>query len=115
MKRLYADIHANLKPGGAFFNLDTASPENEFLRDLLRSIRRIEEPSRPSRDPNEVPHSVSFHHHREATLARHMEWLKEAGFVAYECFWKHLAMALIGGWRGPINLERLNPGFAVKK
>jgi hypothetical protein len=104
MKSLYADIYANLKPGGAFFNLDTASPENDFLVDLFRSIRRrTEQSSRPLRDPNEVPHSVRFYHHREATLARHMEWLREAGFVYYECFWKQLGTALIGGWRGPID------------
>ena len=107
MQSLYADIYANLKPGGAFFNLDTASPENDFLADLFRSIRRTDRSSGSPRDPNEVSHSVSFHHHREATLARHMEWLEEAGFVSYECFWKHLGLALIGGWRGPVNLERL--------
>jgi tRNA (cmo5U34)-methyltransferase len=104
MKNLYADIYANLKPSGAFFNLDTASPEDDFLADLFRSIRRADH-RRPPRDPNEVPHSVSFYHHREATLARHMEWLREAGFVAYECFWKQLGTALIGGWRGPLNAD----------
>ena len=114
MKSLYADIYANLKPGGAFFNLDTASPENDFLADLFRSMRRTEHSSKPPRDPNEVPHSVRFYHHREATLARHMEWLREAGFVYYECFWKQLGTALIGGWRGPINVERLKPDSAVK-
>ena len=107
MKRLYSDIHANLKPGGAFFNLDTASPENDFLADLFRSIRRTEQSSRPLRDPNAVPHTARFYHHKEATLARHLEWLKGAGFVGYECFWKHLGRALIGGWRAPINLGRL--------
>jgi ubiquinone/menaquinone biosynthesis C-methylase UbiE len=103
MKNLYADIYANLKPGGAFFNLDTASPENDFLADLFRSIRRTDESSRPSREANEIPHSVRFYHHRDATLARHIEWLKEAGFVAYECFWKRLGTALMGGWRGPLS------------
>jgi len=101
MKNLYANIYANLKPGGAFFNLDTASPQGEYLADLFRSVKRAEQPPSASRDPNEVPHSVSFYHHREATLERHMEWLKEAGFVGYECFWKRLGTALIGGWHGP--------------
>ncbi len=106
MKNLYAAIHANLKPGGAFFNLDTASPEDGFLDDLFRSLRRTEQPPRPPREQNEVPHSVSFYHHKEATLARHMEWLKEAGFVGCDCFWKYLGRALIGGWRGPVNAVR---------
>jgi len=34
---------------------------------------------------------VRFYHHREATLARHMEWLKDKRFVSYECFWNQLA------------------------
>jgi len=108
MKSLYANIYANLKPGCAFFNLDTASPENDFLIDLFRSLRRAEHSSRPPRDPNDVPHSARFYHHKEATLPRHMEWLREAGFVYYECFWKQLGTALIGGWRGPIN-EQFQP------
>jgi tRNA (cmo5U34)-methyltransferase len=103
MRRMYADIYANLRHGGAFFNLDTASPGNQFLESKFRSIRRAGRPARPAGDPNEVPHSVAFYHHRDATLARHMEWLKDAGFVYYECFWKLLGTALIGGWRGPID------------
>src|ERR671925_1295219 len=60
MKNLYADVYATLKPGGAFFNLDTASPENEVLGDLFRSIRRTDRSSRRPRDPNEVPHLIRF-------------------------------------------------------
>ena len=114
MKNLYADIYANLKAGGAFFNIDTASPESDVLADLFRSIRRAEHSSKPPRNPNNVSHSASFYHHREATLARHMEWLKEAGFVFYDCFWKQLGTALIGGWRGPIDVQRLKPASAEK-
>jgi hypothetical protein len=40
MRSLYADIHANLKPGGTFFNLDTASPEAKFVKDIFRRINR---------------------------------------------------------------------------
>jgi tRNA (cmo5U34)-methyltransferase len=106
MKTLYADIYANLRPAGAFFNLDTASPKDGFLQDLFRSLGRAEEPPRPPREPNQVPHGGSLYHHREATLAHHMEWLEAAGFVSYECFWKRLSRALIGGWRGPIKPVR---------
>ncbi len=100
MKKIYADINKNLKPKGAFFNLDTASTEGDYLRDVLRRVRRRGgEPPRPQRTEGAAREHAALTHHREATLARHMEWLKAGGFVGAECFWKRLEMALIGGYK----------------
>ena len=38
-------------------------------------------------------------HHKDATLARHLEWLTAGGFTSVECFWKRLGQALVGGYR----------------
>ena len=103
MASLYADIYANLSPGGSFFNLDTASSENDLMRDRYRAARRTEDPSyareRDRRPRNEPRHTDVFPHHRNATLVRHLEWLKVGGFDAYDCFYKRGERALIGGFK----------------
>lgn len=101
MGRLYADIYSNLHPEGCFFNLDTASAPDDFLRELFRSSRRAERPpaeAQPAPTP-QVPHSVALYHHREATLKRHLAWLDEAGFKPVDCFWKRLEQAIVGGYK----------------
>lgn len=100
MASLYKSICANLKPGGAFFNLDTASAENDFLRQIYRKIRRAESPEqRPaSRTPEQQAHDQLLHH-RDATLQKHLDWLRAAGFSTVDCFWKRLEMALVGGYK----------------
>ena len=47
MASLYASVHGALNPGGVFFNLDSASPETDFLRNAMRGARRRDE-NRPS-------------------------------------------------------------------
>ena len=100
MARLYASIGANVKPGGAFFNLDTASPEDVFLNDIFRKVRRSENPSaEPAyRSPDQQAHDRLLHH-RDATLQKHFEWLHAAGFSTVDCFWKRLNQALVGGYK----------------
>ena len=101
MASLYADVYKNLRPGGSFFNMDTASPETEGMRDRYRAARRAESPEdvRPPSPTNEPRHTDMFPHHRDATLVRHLEWLKAAGYDAYDCFYKKADRALIGGFK----------------
>ncbi len=102
MASLYSDIYKNLRPGGSFFNLDTASPETDAMRDRYRAARRAENPEvvRPARPDYGQRHIDLFPHHRDATLVRHLEWLKAAGYDAYDCFYKKADRALIGGFKG---------------
>lgn len=100
MAALYADIYRALNPGGAFFNLDTASPEGDFLHGVMRKARQADGAPRPERrrTPEQVAHDA-MHHHRDATLLKHIEWLRAAGFAHADCFWKRLTLALIGGYK----------------
>ena len=99
MASLYAHIHETLRPGGAFFNFDTASPESDFLQGAMRKVRRAEnQPRTENRTPEQMAHDA-MHHHRNATLAKHIEWLKAAGFTHVDCFWKRLTTTLVGGYK----------------
>jgi len=100
MVNLYVSIGANIKPGGAFFNLDTASPENVLLNDIFRKIRHAEDPNATPayRSPEQQAHDMRLHH-RDATLQKHFDWLHAAGFSTVDCFWKRLNQALVGGYK----------------
>jgi SAM-dependent methyltransferase len=100
MASLYASIGASVKPGGAFFNLDTASPENQMLNDLFRKVRRAEntEPRVRYRTPDQQAHDQLLHH-RFATLQKHFDWLRAANFDTVDCFWKRMGQALVGGYK----------------
>ena len=103
MASLYANIYENLNPGGSFFNLDTASAETDLVRDRYRAARGAEGSSyareRDRRPSNEPRHTDVFPHHRDATLVRHLEWLKAGGFDGCDCFYKRGERALIGGFK----------------
>jgi tRNA (cmo5U34)-methyltransferase len=100
MARIYASIGENIKPGGAFFNMDTASPENTLKDDLFRKVRRSADPTpRPTyRSPEQQAHD-SLLHHGDASLQKHFDWLHAAGFTTVDCFWKLMNRALIGGYK----------------
>ena len=96
---MYASIFKSLKPGGAFFNTDTASPETAELHESFRRVSRSERPSyRPNPTPADRAHQ-NMAHHRDATLVKHLEWLKAAGFTSVDCYWKRLGLALLGGFK----------------
>ena len=55
---LYASVHGALNPGGVFFNLDTASPETEFINQAMRRARRRDENS-PPRELRRTPEQIA--------------------------------------------------------
>ncbi len=102
MGRLYAAIYANLEPGGCFFNIDTASAPNDFLRQVYRNARHSErspEEPTPAAQGGQAPHTANLYHHRDATLQRHLAWLQEAGFETVDCVWKRMEQAIVGGYK----------------
>ena len=101
MEKMYADVYKNLKPGGAFFNVDTASPNNPELQEIYRGVSRAENADRPAVDqtsPARMAHN-QLHHHRDATLVKHIEWLTAAGFHSVDAHYKRLGLALLGGYK----------------
>jgi tRNA (cmo5U34)-methyltransferase len=98
MKQFYGEIFKIIEPDGAFFNLDTASPVGERLEQSFREAGRGA-PRPPQRTPREASVHDMLPHHKDATLARHMEWLEAGGFTDVECFWKKLGQALVGGYK----------------
>ncbi len=79
-RKLFAEIHALLTPGGVFANLDLVISASARLHERFR--REI---GRTQDDPTD----------RLADLAAQMNWLREVGFAEVDCHFKWLEMTLV--------------------
>jgi tRNA (cmo5U34)-methyltransferase len=98
-QRLYAAVFGVLNPGGCFFNVDQVGPANEEMQTWYRERRERERARRgdqPEPPPN--PHAVMLHHHFESE-ADQLAFLRGAGFVYVDCFYKRLRQTVIGGYK----------------
>ncbi|HLZ68883.1 MAG TPA: class I SAM-dependent methyltransferase [Dehalococcoidia bacterium] len=98
-RSLYRACAARLAPGGCFLNLDmTAAVDGG----AAAAYRRAEEREREARgEPAAPPRSHHAEHegHDFQPLDEHLRWLREAGLVSVDCYWKRLGNALFGGLR----------------
>lgn len=113
-QRLYAEVFHGLNPGGCFFIVDPIAPPNEEVEAWYREQRaheRQRRPQQPGSPPN--PHARMPHHHFETEeayqrhqLHHHLEteadqvaFLRAAGFVRVDCFYKRLLQTVLGGYK----------------
>ena len=79
-RSLFAEVHALLRPGGVFANLDLTASPTPALHDLFRqAIGRVED------DPAD----------RLADACDQLAWLREAGFATADCRFKWLELTLL--------------------
>ncbi len=79
-RELFGEVHALLRPGGVFANLDLVSAASERLhKRFRREIGREED------DPTD----------RLAGLSTQIDWLWQAGFAEVDCHFKWLELALV--------------------
>lgn len=115
-RTLYAEIYRVVKPEGCFLSADLVPATSESLglrfRDveIRRKIRRQEQATRRRPTYDEVaaeidrlsPGARPADHTRWRNAGDWIDdlrWLREAGFVDVDCFWKDLRIALIGGYK----------------
>lgn len=98
VQALYREVAARLLPGGCFLNLDiVAAPDPT----LAERYARIEAQERAARGEPPRSDSGTAHHSELQPLEEHLAWLRAAGLVHVDCFWKRLDTALFGGYRPP--------------
>jgi SAM-dependent methyltransferase len=113
-QRLYAVVFRALNPGGCFFNVDQIGPANEEMQAWYRERRERERQRRggqPEPPPNPQAPTPHYHveteeayqlhqrHHHFETEADQVAFLRAAGFVRVDCFYKQLLQTVIGGYK----------------
>ena len=83
-RALYGEVFAALEPGGTFANFEHVASPSERLH--VAFYAAIGEPMEHE-DPSD----------RLLDVETQLAWLREAGFVDVDCYWKWLEMALLAG------------------
>ena len=106
-RRIYADIHDLLAPGGIFLNLEHVASasrwgEVQFEAYFIDALAQYHAPRGKTR--GQV--AADFYHrpdkdaNRLAPLELQLQWLRELGFQHVDCYFKVFELALFGGVKG---------------
>lgn len=105
MQRLYAALFRVLNPGGCFLDVDLIAPANEEMRAWYQERQERERQRQGDQPEPPDPHGPMRHHHPGAaghmpeTEADQLAFLRAAGFVRVDCFYKRLLQTVIGGYK----------------
>jgi tRNA (cmo5U34)-methyltransferase len=92
---LYCQVYERLAPGGAFIIWDPVRPSHPYLDAVYAAVARGE----PIPAVVPAPSPPDAHSETIASLDAQLAWLRAAGFVAVDCFWKEGGSAIFGGYR----------------
>ena len=102
IREIYGEIHAHLKPGGAFLNADLINAPTATLHqryDAAAAARRTSQGASTEELAAMVRHTAAASAGPfPASLEQHLAALKVVGFKDVDCFWKDLQRALYGGY-----------------
>jgi tRNA (cmo5U34)-methyltransferase len=109
-QRLYARVFRVLNPGGCLFNVDLVAPANEEMDVWYREWdERERRRRRDQQERRSNPHASMLHHqfdseahrryHHVETESEQIAFLRAAGFVQVDCFYKRLLETVIGGYK----------------
>lgn len=108
-KALFREIWGITKEDGAIIIADLVKAESRFLEQRYEwvLIETIRKQAREIVGIERTYEEVEAKHReaqrtsgdRPASLRAQLRWLKQAGFVDVDCFWKHACFAIFGGFK----------------
>jgi tRNA (cmo5U34)-methyltransferase len=105
---IFKEVFGLVREGGCFINADNVRASTKSLgeryrraRDeyLDRFIRQSSEGKTNLADVRAAAPSTYHGPHNNGYLEEELAWLREAGFVDVDCFWKFTTTAVYGGFR----------------
>ena len=97
VRDLYAELFTVMADGSFFVNFDYVRPTSPALRPL---------PAWAARDPDVGYIARSSGFNGPGTLEEHLIWLRAAGFMAVDCFFKEFGAAAYGGFKGAVRIPQ---------
>jgi tRNA (cmo5U34)-methyltransferase len=107
-RHIFKEVFDRVKAGGCFINADNVRGNTKSLNDRYRRAREdyldriIQQTSNGKTNLAEVRAATpsSYHGpHNNGYLEEELAWLREAGFVDVDCFWKFTTMVVYGGFK----------------
>jgi SAM-dependent methyltransferase len=97
---LFAEIRAHLRPGGWYVNYDPIRAPDDALERIWEQVNDRYDPSGPFKRANRTPEEQARYENHVRymiPLQPQLEWLREAGFVDVDVYWKRLDWVIYGG------------------
>jgi tRNA (cmo5U34)-methyltransferase len=97
---IFREISGRLKPGGWYVNYDPVRAPNETIERTWERVNDRYDPDAQDKRTHrtELEHARWENHVRYMIpLAPQLEWLREAGFVDIDVYWKRLDWVIYGG------------------
>lgn len=107
-RNIYREVFGLLNPGGAFVNIEhvasiTSQGEDLFEAAYAETVFRYRQSLGQETTLDEVLHELQTRPDKSANCLVPVEtqlgWLREAGFVDVDCYWKHFELAVLAGYR----------------
>jgi SAM-dependent methyltransferase len=99
-RTIFREIRQRLKPGGWYINYDPVRAPDPSLEAIWQRVNDVYDPRGPyNRAHRTAEEQARYENHVRymIPLAPQLEWLREAGFVNIDVFWKRLEWVIYGG------------------
>ena len=99
-RSLFVEICAHLKPGGWYVNFDPVRAPDASLEAVWQRVNDRYDPEAPFKRTHMTPLEQARHENHVRymiPLEPQLSWLREAGFINVDVFWKRLDWAIYGG------------------
>jgi SAM-dependent methyltransferase len=99
---LFREIFDHLVPGGWYFNYDPVSAPDSAVEQIWQRISDREDPEAARRRQHRTPEEQARwdnHVRYIIPLDQQLDYLRSAGFVGIDIFWKKLENVIYGGYR----------------
>lgn len=105
---IFREVFGLLNPGGAFVNIEHVSSATSHGEDLFEAayaetVLRYRESLGQQTTLEEVIHELQTRPdkaaNRLASVGAQLAWLRQAGFVDVDCYWKQFELAVLAGYR----------------
>jgi tRNA (cmo5U34)-methyltransferase len=98
-RRLFAQIHDHLAPGGVFVNAEQVSGPTPRLDELYGAWHRARSAELGTTPQEWASAELRMSYDELATLDAQLAWLRDVGFTDVDCLFKHYGFAVIVGTR----------------